>query len=44
MDALKQGFRDIFPLEMIQVFDEKEVEVPLFVVQRDRNEWFDHFS
>jgi len=27
MDALKQGFRDIFPLEMVQVFDEKEVEL-----------------
>ncbi|UJR33213.1 hypothetical protein I4U23_020668 [Adineta vaga] len=27
MNALKQGFQDILPLEMIKIFDEKEVEL-----------------
>ena len=27
MNALKQGFQDILPLETLKVFDEKEVEV-----------------
>jgi len=27
MNALKQGFQDILPLDTIKMFDEKEVEV-----------------
>ena len=27
MNALKQGFQEILPLETLKVFDEKEVEV-----------------
>lgn len=27
MNALKQGFQEILPLESIRIFDEKEVEV-----------------
>jgi len=27
MNALKQGFQEILPLESLKVFDEKEVEV-----------------
>ncbi len=27
MNALKQGFQDILPLENLRMFDEKEVEV-----------------
>jgi E3 ubiquitin-protein ligase NEDD4-like len=27
MNALKQGFQDILPLDSIKLFDEKEVEV-----------------
>ena len=29
MEALKTGFREILPLEAIQIFDEQEVEVVL---------------
>jgi hypothetical protein len=41
MNALKQGFQEILPLDNLKIFDEKEVEVRL---QKFRTIFIEYFS
>lgn len=34
MEAIKKGFNDVFPLRMLQIFDEREMEVLVIVTQQ----------